>query len=153
MRDRRLTATDIGRAETIWIKSVQGFSFDSELRSLCGHSVATLLQKQLNLFLKELVIIKVALIILQYKKVVNYSSDADTSSFYNLLIMHRHNQVFHDGIRERLNLVRETHWIKRGRELSRESFVSVSFVEDNITNASTSPGSCWRLPTICCDWC
>ena len=36
--------------------------------------------------------------------------------FTELLIMHRHNQVFHDGICETLNLIRETHWIRRGRE-------------------------------------
>ena len=36
--------------------------------------------------------------------------------FTELLIMHRHDQVFHDGIRETLNLIRETHWIRRGRE-------------------------------------
>ena len=36
--------------------------------------------------------------------------------FTELLIMHRHNQVFHDSIHETLNLVRETHWIRRGRE-------------------------------------
>ena len=51
--DQRLTATDIERAETMWIKSVQRSSFNSELQSFGGHSVATLLQKQLNLFLNE----------------------------------------------------------------------------------------------------
>ena len=56
VRDQRLTATDIERAETMWIKSVQRSSFDSELQSFGGHSVATLLQKQLNLFLDEGVI-------------------------------------------------------------------------------------------------
>ena len=53
VRDQRLTATDIERAETMWIKSVQRSSFNSELQSFGGHSVATLLQKQLNLFLDE----------------------------------------------------------------------------------------------------
>ena len=36
--------------------------------------------------------------------------------FTKLLIMHRHNQIFHDGICETLNLIRETHWIRQGRE-------------------------------------
>ena len=36
--------------------------------------------------------------------------------FTELLIRDRHNQVFHDGIRETLNLIRETYWIRRGRE-------------------------------------
>ena len=53
VRNQRLTATDIERAETMWIKSVLRSSFDSELQSFGGHSVATLLQKQLNLFLDE----------------------------------------------------------------------------------------------------
>ena len=32
------------------------------------------------------------------------------------MIQQAHNQVFHDGIRETLNLIRERYWIVRGRE-------------------------------------
>ena len=119
VRDQRLTATDIERAETMWIKSVQRSSFDSELQSFGGHSVATLLQKQLNLFLDEEGVIRC-------QGRIDHSAVPESSKtpilmpkchhFTELLIMHRHNQVFHDGIRETLNLIRETHWIRRGRE-------------------------------------
>ena len=53
MHSPRLTATDIGRAETMWVKSVQRSAFESELQSLHGQSVVTLLQKQLNLCLDK----------------------------------------------------------------------------------------------------
>ena len=43
--------------------------------------------------------------------------------FTELLIMHRHNQVFHDGIRETLNLIRETHWIRRVKRILRKCVV------------------------------
>ena len=119
VRNQRLTATDLERAETMWIKSVQRSSFDSKLQSFGGHSVASLLQKQLNLFLDKEGVIRC-------QGRIDHSTVPESSKtpilmpkrhhFTELLIMHRHNQVFHDGICETLNLIRETHWIKRGRE-------------------------------------
>ena len=53
MHNQKLTATDIVRAETMWIKSIQRASFESELQSLHGQGVVTLLQRQLNLFLDK----------------------------------------------------------------------------------------------------
>ena len=119
MHSPKLTATDIGRAETMWVKSVQRSSFESELQSLRGQIVDTPLQKQLNLFLDKEGIIRC-------QGRIDHSTVLEGSKtpilmptrhyFTELLIMHRQNQVFHDGIREMLNLIRETHWIRRGRE-------------------------------------
>ena len=44
MHSQKLTATDIVRAETMWIKSIQRASFESELQSLHSQGVVTLLQ-------------------------------------------------------------------------------------------------------------
>ena len=119
VHDQKLTATDIETAETMWIKSVQQSSFDSELQSFGGHSVATLLQKHLNLFLDKEGVVRC-------QGRIDHSIVPESSKtpilmpkhhhFTELLIMHRHNQVFHDGIHEMFNLIRETHWIRRGRE-------------------------------------
>ena len=89
------------------------------MQSLRGRSVVTLLQKQLNLFLDKEGIIR-------YQGHIDNSTVSEGSKtpilmptrhhFTELLIMHGHNQVFHDGIRKTLNLIRETHWIRRGRE-------------------------------------
>ena len=57
---------------------------------------------------------------------INHSALSSTSKtpvllpsnhyFTELLIKERHKMVHHDGIRETLSAVRETHWIPRGRE-------------------------------------
>ena len=39
-----------------------------------------------------------------------------THHFTDLLIWQMHNQVFHGGIRETLNLIRGAYWIRPGRE-------------------------------------
>ena len=88
-------------------------------QEVAGHSVATLLQKQLNLFLNEEGVIRC-------QGRIDHSTVPESNKtpilmpkrhhFTELLIMHRHNQVFHDGIHKTLNLIRETHWIRRGRE-------------------------------------
>ena len=103
----------------MWIKSIQRASFESELQSLHGQGVVTLLQRQLNLFLDKEGII-------HRQGCIDHATAPEGSKtpiliptrhhFTELLIMHKHNQVFHYGIRETLNLIRETHWIRRGRE-------------------------------------
>ena len=103
----------------MWVKSVQRSSFESELQSLRGQSVVTLLQKQLNLFLDKEGIIRC-------QGRIDHSTVPEGSEtpilmptchhFTELLIMYKHNQVFYDGICETLNLILETHWIRRGRE-------------------------------------
>ena len=101
----------------MWVKSVQCCLFESELQSY-GQSVVTLLQNQLNLFLDKEGIIRC-------QGRIDHSALPESSKtpilmptchHFTELIMHRHNQVFHDGIRETLNLIRETHWIRQGRE-------------------------------------
>ena len=51
--EKQLTASDLLKAERIWIKTIQGSSFEAELLSLQGQSTATLLQKQLDLFIDQ----------------------------------------------------------------------------------------------------
>ena len=114
--DNRLTATDVLRAERIWTKAVQEHSFDAELQSLCGSGIITLLQK--------LVVDQQGII--HCKGCIDHLTVTENSKtpilmptphhFTDLLIHDRHNQVFHDGIWETLNLLRETHWIRCGRE-------------------------------------
>ena len=50
--------------------------------------------------------------------------------FTELLIKERHKMVHHDGIRETLSAVRETHWIPRGRAAVKGLFVVALFVKD-----------------------
>ena len=116
--DTELTATDLRTAEELWVKSIQGNTFISEIQSLNKSGSMTLLQKQLNLFLDTTGIIRCQ------GRINNASLPSSSktpillpshSHFTKLLILQRHFQVLHNGIAETLNAVRETHWIVRGR--------------------------------------
>ena len=102
-----LTATDISKAERIWIKTVQEDCFDVELQSLGGKRITILLQHQLNLSLENEGV-TVGCTNPTLKPTCYYFTDS--------LITQKHNQIFYDGIHETLNLIRETYWIRCGRE-------------------------------------
>ena len=93
--------------------------YNTEIGSVRKSCPPTHLQKQLNLFLDDKGLICCQGCINN----ADLSDDCKTPillpsrhEFTNLLIRRAHNQVFHDGIRETLNLIREKYWIVRRRE-------------------------------------
>ena len=116
---KELTAIDLLKAESSWTKTVQGSSFAPELQSLRRGDKPTLIQKQLNLFLDNEGIIRCrgridkATLPESNKTPILMPSH---HHFIDLLIRQGHDRVFHNGIRETLNIIRETHWIVQGRE-------------------------------------
>ena len=105
---KKLTVTDILRAERIWTEAVQEESFEPELQSLQGRGTVTLLQKQL---LDKDGIIHCQGRINHSNVSVNTKMMPPHHHFTDLLIWERHNQVFHDGIHETLNLTMEQNCI------------------------------------------
>ena len=114
-----LTAIDLLKAEEAWIKTIQWSSFPDEIESLRKGSKATIVMKQLNLFQDEKGIIRC-------QGRINNAVIADCckqpillpphNRFTELFIREKHFKVLHNGIRDTLSAVRETHWILRGRE-------------------------------------
>ena len=115
-----LTAADLLKAEEVWVKTIQLLFFSDEIKSLRNGSNATITMKQLNLFQDEKDIIRC-------QGRINNAAVAEGSKqpillpphhrFTELFIREKHFKVLHNGIRDTLNTVRETHWILRGREV------------------------------------
>ena len=113
-----LSVADLTRADTLWIKSIQANSFTSELQALQQSGTNSSLNTQLNLFLDPDGVIRCQGRI----ENADVSSSSKTpillpshSHYTNLLIQQKHCEVLHNGIRDTLTAVRETHWIVKGR--------------------------------------
>ena len=111
-----VTAAEFSLADCMWTQTIQASSFTAELQRLNnGESYVPL--KQLMLYLDKGII--------RCHGRINQSALSASSKnpillppdhyFTELLIKERHKMVHHDGIRETLSAVRETHWIPRGR--------------------------------------
>jgi len=116
---KELTASDIIRAEELWIWTAQEAAFANEIESLKKPGSKMVLLKQLSLFIDEKGVVRC------YGRINNLDLSSDSKTpillpprheFTDLLIRQAHGQVFHDGIRETLNLIREKYWIVHGRE-------------------------------------
>ena len=114
-----MTAADLLKAEEVWIKTTQLLSFPDEIKSLRKGSNATITMKQLNIFQD-----KKGIICCQGR--INNPAVADCCKqpillpphhLFTKFIRDKHFKVLHNGIRDTLNTVRETHWILRGREV------------------------------------
>ena len=113
-----LSAADLSRADMLWIKSIQASTFASELQALRQSGSGTPLNLQLNLFLDPEGVIRC-------QGRINNADVLNTSKtpillpshhqYTNLLIQQKHSEVHHNGIRDTLTAVRETHWIVKGR--------------------------------------
>ena len=115
-----VTAAEFSLADCMWTQTIQASSFTAELQRLNnGESYVPL--KQLMLYLDKNII--------RCHGRINQSALSASSKnpillppdhyFTELLIKERHKMVHHDGIRETLSAVRETHWIPRGRAVKR----------------------------------
>ena len=112
-----LTASEYSMADSMWTQTIQASLFPLELQRL-NNGESPVYLKQLMLYLDEKLI--------HCHGRINHSALSSTSKtpvllpsnhyFTELLIKERHKMVHHDGIRETLSAVRETHWIPRGRE-------------------------------------
>ena len=118
LEQTELSVADLTRADTLWIKSIQANSFTSELQALQQSGPNSSLNTQLNLFLDPDGVIRCQGRI----ENADVSSSSKTpillpshSHYTNLLIQQKHCEVLHNGIRDTLTAVRETHWIVKGR--------------------------------------
>ena len=124
-KENLLSASEIENAELHLIRSIQSHEFKAELNYLSSLGSKTtkrppLYVSQFNLFLdKEQV--------LRCRTRLNKASISEsgkqpillpTGNHYALLLIQEcHRKVFHNGVRETLNLLRQGYWIPRGREM------------------------------------
>ena len=115
---KELNASEIRRAETCWIKSIQAQTYEHEIQQIQLGGTTPLVE-QLKLFINEDKIVCC-------EGRIHHSTIIETAKrpillptkhhFTNLVIRERHESVHHNGIREILNSIRERFWIPRGRE-------------------------------------
>ena len=116
-----IEAVDLSKAEERWIQTIQQNCFSEEFKLLkSGDQIKNNRRiTQLNLFLDKENFIRCR------GRVSNADVPEVTKSplllparhrFTSLLVQSVHNNIFHNGIRETLNAVRERYWIIRGRE-------------------------------------
>jgi hypothetical protein len=118
---KALTATEISQAESMWIRTVQMSSFESELgfiensRDCCPPAYVN----QFGLVLDDQHI-------LRCKGRINNATIPESSKnpvllpskhhFSDLIIQDVHKKMMHSGIRQTLVTLRERFWVLRGRE-------------------------------------
>ena len=124
-QDSDLSAKELKGAEITLLRSVQGESFTNEISFLRGTQSntkglkTTALVKQFNLFLDENGILRARSRVCQ----ANISESTkfpvllpSRHVYSEMIIKECHNLVFHNGVKETLNVIRQHYWILRGRE-------------------------------------
>ena len=124
-KENMVSASEIGNAEFRIIRSIQSQAFKPELAYLLTLDNKTnkkppLYVSQFNLFLDKDKV-------LRCKTRLNKASVLESSKqpillptgnhYVLLLIQECHRKVFHNGVRETLNLLRQCYWVPRGREM------------------------------------
>ena len=119
-----LEAVDLNKAEERWIQTIQQNRFSEELKILkSGRPSSNRVINQLNLGLDDKGLIRC------HGRINNAAIPEGSKTplllptrhrFTELLIQSIHCQVFHNGIRETLNALRENYWIIRGREMVKQ---------------------------------
>ena len=119
VKSKDLRAEDLNFAEVTWIRGVQAHSFATERQDLRHGYEGSKHVKQFDLYLDEDKIIRC-------KGRINNADTTEESKnpvllpsrhrYTELLIRERHDHVHHNGVRETLNGIRETHWVLKGRE-------------------------------------
>ena len=119
VKSKKLKAEDLNFAEVTWIRDVQAHSFATERQNLLHGYERDKHVKQFNLYLDEDKIIRC-------KGRINNADTTEGSKnpvllpsrhrYTEPLIKERHDHVHHNGVRETLNAIRETHWVLKGRE-------------------------------------
>ena len=118
VKSKDLRAEDLNFAEDTRIRGVQAHSFAMERQDLLHGYERSKHVKQFNLYLDEDKIIR-------YKGRINNADTTEESKnpvllpsrhrYTELLIRERHDHVHHNGVRETLNAIQETHWVLKGR--------------------------------------
>ena len=117
-----LTASEVKRAELMWIRSIQGASFGKEIAFLSSEyakTTAPIYVQQFGLFLDDDHVLRCkgrlnnASLNLGSKNPILLPNK---SRFVELLICEIHGKVKHSGIRDTLTTIRERFWLIRGRE-------------------------------------
>ena len=109
-----VTATEMNDAETLWTKSIQRKSFDTELCYLKrGISSPPLHVEQFGLFLDDGIInckgrINNSSLPLQSRNPILLPS---SHKFTELLVLQAHHKAQHSGINDTLVLLRERYWV------------------------------------------
>ena len=119
VKSKELKAEDLDIAEVTWVRGVQVHSFGTERQILLPGYERSKHVTQFNLYLDEDKTIR-------FKGRINNADTIDESKnpvllpsrhrYTTLLIRERHDHVHHNGVRETLNDIRETHWVLKGRE-------------------------------------
>ena len=123
-KENEISGEETDRAEMVLIKSIQSKAFIKELHYLFKddkeQTKAPLYVSQFNLFLDTHRV-------LRCRSRVSKSSVIDSGKnpillppghhYAFLLIKEAHKEVYHNGTRETLNLLRQTYWVPRGREM------------------------------------
>ncbi|XP_065067415.1 uncharacterized protein LOC135692987, partial [Rhopilema esculentum] len=128
-RSEGLSAPEIQRAETVLIRSVQHESFSSEIKYLLSSesgkkgTKTPLYINQFNLFLDKDMILRCRTRV--GKSTIAESSKRPVflpakSKLSELIIKDCHDKVFHNGVKDTLNLMRQRYWVLRGREQVRK---------------------------------
>ena len=122
--EEQLGVQELEKAEISIIKSIQRVVFEKEITHITSQAKrdCPLLVNQLSLFLDEKGL-------LRCKSRLNNASISDSSKtpillpsrhyYSDLVIRESHERVFHNGVKDTLNLVREKYWILRGREAAK----------------------------------
>ena len=124
-QDLDLSAKELEGAEITLLSSVQSESFTNEILFPTGTQTntkgftPTALVKQFNLFLDENGILRARSRVCQanISESTKFPVLLPSRHVYSEMIMKEcHNLVFHNGVKETLNVVRQRDWILRGRE-------------------------------------
>ena len=131
-KENILSASEIENAEMHLIRSIQAQAFNAELNYLLSLGSKTnkkppLYMSQFNLFLDKHEVLRCRTRL--NKASVSESSKQPillpTGNYYALLLIQEcHRKVFHNGVRETLNLLRQGYWIPRGREMVKRTIRS-----------------------------
>ena len=118
--DTQVSVPELECAETSIVRSLQSFACQTEIANLKSQGTInkSLLINQLDLFLDEKGLLH-----------LNNSSMSDSSKtpillpsrhhYSDLVLRECHDRVFHNGVKDTLNLARENYWVLRGRQAAK----------------------------------
>lgn len=121
---KELTANEINRAKSVWIRTIQNNSFTNELEFLKSDNqrLPPNRVRQFGLFLDENRLMRCKGRI----EHANLESDSkhpillsSKHPFVDLIIRDTHTRVKHSGIRDTLTTIRERFWVLRGRQAAK----------------------------------
>ena len=149
-----ITALELENAENFVVKKVQSEQFEKEL-SFLSHATSSdsqrppLLVSQFNLFIDKQGVLRTK------SRIKKADIDSEGKEpillpsrhyYSDLVIQEYHGKVFHNGIRDTLNAIRQKYWILRGRE-SVKKFVRRCVICRKLEGVFFNPVSDHDLPS------